>query len=296
MASPEYEKLSAVLKPGLAVASDPPDLVREKMTAVHPKGGTPAGKVEYLELSGVPAAWVSTAETQEDRAVLLVHGGAFVSTTITHYELYAENLARAAQARVLVFEYRLAPEHRHPAQLDDTLAVYEGAIAQGLDPSRTAFMGDSCGGGIAIAAMCALRDRGKPLPACYAGLTPWLDASQEGDAAVNPRGVDPYVNRDWILARFRDYAGPEGDLRNPLISPLEADLTGLPPLFFGVGQIDTTSDDSTRMAARAIRDGVSVTLDATAEMIHGFHGLCGAFPEATEGVARAGAFVRRHIP
>ena len=137
---------------------------------------------------------------------------------------------------------------------------------------------------------------GVPLPACLVGLTPWFDAEQRGDAAVRPRGVDPYVEAEWIRARFRDYAGPDGDLENPLISPIRADLAGLPPFWLGVGQVDTTSDDSTRLAARAARDGVAVTLDVVPEMIHGFQGLCGLFPEATESVERAGGFVRRHIP
>ncbi len=297
MASPEFEELRKVLKPGLAVASDPSERVREKMHAIHPTQHGADVSIERLELGGVAAAWISTPQAEgEDRAMVFVHGGAFVSTGIPHYVPYAERLSRAWRARMLVFEYRWAPEHRFPAALDDTVSVYRAALESGLAPDRTGFVGDSCGGGIALAALCTLRDAGDPLPACLVGLTPWFDAEQEGDSARRPRGVDPYVNRDWILRRFEDYAGPGGDLREPRLSPIRADLSGLPPLFLGVGQIDTTADDSTRLAANAGRDGVAVTLDVAPEMIHGFHGLSGLFPEATQGVERAGAFVRRHIP
>ena len=297
MASPEFENLRKYLKPGLADANDPPMLVREKMIAVHPTTWSDDAQIEELELGGVSAAWVRTPESKgEDRYVLFSHGGAFVSTELIHYKLYAEHVSRATRAQVLIYAYSLAPEARFPVALDESLAVYHAARATGMDPERTAFMGDSCGGGIALATMLSLRDSKDALPACYGGLTPWFDAQQDGDAALKPRAVDPYVNRDWIRARFRDYAGPDGDLSNPLISPLLGDFRGLPPMFLGVGQIDTTSDDSTRLAARAARDGVAVTLESNPEMIHGFHGLCGAFPEATDAMARIGEFVRRHIP
>jgi len=298
MASPEFEALrTTVLKPGLAVADDPPARVREKMHAIHPTQYGRDVQVERLELAGIPSAWVSTPESAgQDRAMLFVHGGAFVSTGIPHYIPYAEKLSRHFRARLLIFEYRWAPEHPFPAALDDTVAVYRAALDGRLSPARTGFVGDSCGGGIAVAALCALRDAGTPLPTCLVGLTPWFDAEQDGDSALNPRGVDPYVNRDWIRARFRDYAGASGSLRDPRLSPIRADLVGLPPVYLGVGQIDTTCDDSTRLAARAGAHGVAVTLDVAPEMIHGFHGLCGLFPEATSGVERAGEFVRRHIP
>ena len=297
MTSPEYRKMRETLKPGLAVASDPTPLVREKMHAVHPTGATDPLNVTYLELAGVPCAWVETPEARgTDRFVFFSHGGAFVSTNLSHYEQYGEHISRAVGARVLIYEYALAPEHRYPVQLDQGVAVYAAAREHGLAPARTAFMGDSCGGGIALATMCRLRDAGAELPACYAGLTPWFDALQEGDAARHPRGVDPYVNRDWIRKRFEDYVGPGGDLADPYASPIGADLSGLPPLYLGVGHIDTTSDDSTRLAASAARAGTSVVLDVSAEMIHGFHGLAGFFPEADQGLARVAEFIRRHIP
>jgi acetyl esterase/lipase len=271
-------------------------VVREKMHAIHPTRCSEDTEVERVTLGGVPAAWIKTPKASADRTLFFVHGGAFVSTGVTHYLQYGENVSRHLDARALVFEYRLAPENPYPAALDDTLAVWRAALAEGVDPARTAFLGDSCGGGIAVAAMCALRDAGDPLPACFVGFTPWFDAEQQGESATQPRGFDPFVNADWIRARFGDYLGEGGDRRDPRVSPLHADLAGLPPLYLGAGEIDTTRDDCTRLAARAAAAGVSVTLDVEAEMIHGFHGMCGIFPEATGGVQRAGAFVRRFVP
>jgi acetyl esterase/lipase len=228
--------------------------------------------------------------------VLHVHGGAFVSTVVDHYLTYGEHLSRHCAARVVCFQWTWADEAPYPRAVHDTLRAYRALLATGVDPSRVVVAGDSCGGGIGLAALCALRDAGDPLPAGFVGLTPWLDAEQTGDAAVHPRGPDPFVETRWIRARFRDYAGPDGDLRDPGISPIHADLRGLPPMYLAVGEIDTTADDSTRLAVRASGEGTSVILDCAAEMVHGYLGLCGLFPEATEGMARIGSFVRQRVP
>jgi acetyl esterase/lipase len=297
LVSREYEALRANLKPGLAVPSDDVGLVREKMEAVHPTAVPPDARVEPLDLAGLECAWVDVPESEgSDRTVLYVHGGAFVSTGVAHYVPYCAGLARFIPARYLVHGYSLAPETHCPTPVHETMAVWDALLARGVDPARAFIAGDSCGGGIALAALCALRDAGRPLPAGYFGLTPWFDLEQTGVSAVEPRGVDPFVDPEWIRARGRDYVGPEGDVRDPLASPLHADLSGLPPLFLSVGGVDTTRDDSTRLAARAGQAGVDVTLEIGAEMIHGFHGLAALIPEGRAALARCGAFVRRVAP
>jgi acetyl esterase/lipase len=294
MASREFEQLRKVLKPGLAVASDPPALVREKMHAVHPTQFPSDVRVSYAKLGGVSSASIETPESAGSDLVLLhVHGGAFVSTGLEHYVPYAARLSRAFVARVVIFAYRWAPEHRFPAQLDDSLAVYRALLAEGVSPGRIAVVGDSCGGGIGVALLCRLRDAGEPLPAAFVGLTPWFDLEQTGESSRHLRAVDPYVEAEWIRRRGRDYVG-EGDIRNPLASPIHANLSGLPPMFLSVGEIDTTRDDSTRLAAHAGRDGVAVTLEVNPEMIHGFHGLSDLLPEGHAALLRAADFVRRH--
>ena len=297
MASPEYEQLRKALKPGLAIPEDPPELVREKMHRIHPTQHPADLSIEECELGGVPAAWVGTPESEGSSRVLLhVHGGAFVSTGVEHYVPYAGRLSRPFEARCVVYGYRLAPEHRYPAALDDTVAVYRALLAGGTAPDRIVITGDSCGGGIGVALLLRLREAGEPLPAGFVGLTGWYDLEASGDAARNPRGIDPYVHPEWIRARGRDYAGPDGDVRAPLLSPIHADLTGLPPMFLSCGEIDITRDDSTRLAACAGRDGVAVTLEVEPEMIHGFHGLSDLIPEGRASLERAGAFAKRVAP
>lgn len=294
MPSAEYEKLAQNLKPGLADPADPVLEVRAKMERIHPTQVPADVKVERTTLGGVGSAWVSTPESEgSDRVLLHVHGGAFVSTTIVHYGLYAASLSRAAGARVVVFDYGLAPEHRFPQPIEETLAVYRALLEAGTPAGRIAFCGDSCGAGIALAALVRLRDAGDPLPAGFVSLTGWFDLEAGGDAARHPRGVDPFVDPEWIRRRGRDYVGPDGDPRDPLASPLHADLAGLPPMLLHAGGIDITRDDATRLAARAGAAGVSVTLEIWPEMIHGWHGLATLIPEGREALARAGEFVRR---
>ena len=297
MASEAYTRLMSALPGGNVHHEDPIPVVREKMHAIHPNSASPGTSVEPDDLEGVEAKWIATpGNEQSDRIVMHVHGGAFVSTVIDHYLMYGENMSRHMDARVVCFQWTWADEAPYPRAMDDTVRAYRALLAKGVDASRIAVIGDSCGGGIALAALCALRDAGDPLPACLVGFTPWLDAEQTGDAALHSRGEDPFVEARWIRARFRDYAGPGGDLRDPGISPFHAKLAGLPPMYMCVGQIDTTADDATRLAERANREGVSIIVDCAAEMPHGFVGLCGMFPEATQAMERAAAWVRQRIP
>ncbi len=297
MASKQHDALMAAI-PGQNVdASDPVDVVREKMHAIHPNAAPPGTIVEPDSLDGLDAKWIYTPENADsDRIVLHVHGGAFVSTVVDHYLMYGEFLSRKIGAKVVCFQWTWADEAPYPRAMDDTVRAFRALVDRGIAPDRVALIGDSCGGGLALSAMCALRAAGGPLPACMVGLTPWLDAEQTGDAAMNPRGRDPFVEAEWIRARFRDYAGPTGDLKDPGISPFRASLAGLPPMYLSVGEIDTTSDDSTRLAERARREGASLIVDVAAEMVHGYIGLCDAFPEATEAMERIALFVNQRIP
>jgi acetyl esterase/lipase len=297
MASPEFEALMKHLRPGLAVPDDPLDVVRSKMAQAHAAPVAADAQVERVALDGLDAAWISAPGHEGSTRVLLhVKGGAFVSCGVDDYRNYGFSLSKTVSARVLVFAYRLAPEHPFPCALDDAVSAYRWLLAQGVEPARIGVTGDSCGGGIAVAMLVSLRDAGLPLPAAAACLSGWFDLEATGDAARHPLGVDPFVDPEWIRRRGRDYVGPRGDLRHPLASPLYADLHGLPPLFLQAGQVDVTRDDATRLAAVAARAGVAVTLDVWPEMIHGFQGLAGMLPEARRALRRVGTFFAEHIP
>jgi acetyl esterase/lipase len=296
--SREYEALLGALKGDLFSADDPTDVAREKLERVHGHPIAETTTVEWTELGGVRCAWVDTPESRESPRVLqLCHGGAYIAACGDGYLFYAEMLSRACAARLLLVDYRLAPEHRHPAALDDCAAAYRGLLASGLSPECVGLIGDSCGGGLVITTLLLLREQGAPMPACGVTLGGWFDLEAGGDSALHPVGHDPFANAAFTRARGRDYVGEAGDLRDPLVSPIHADLSGLPPLFLQVGQVDLTRDDALRLASRGGRDGVDVTLEIHPGMIHGFQGLANAdIPEAVESIRRVAAYVQARLP
>ena len=297
MASSQYETLIAALNQPMFPAEDPTETAREKLEAVHGHPLAESTRVERVRLGDVPCSWVVVPEAaKSDRVLLLCHGGAYIAACGDGYLFYAEMLGRPCRARVLLVDYRLAPDHRHPAALDDCAAACQGLLESGVAPERVALVGDSCGGGLAVGALLRLRQAGVALPAACVTLGGWFDLEAEGESAREPLGNDPFAHAEFVRARGRDYVGPDGDLRDPRVSPVYADLRGLPPLLLQVGQVDLTRDDALRLAASAGRAGVGVHLEVVPEMIHGFQGLASAgIPEAQAALARAGAFFQMRV-
>jgi len=210
----------------------------------------------------------------------------------THREL-AARIARDAAARVLLLEYRLAPEHPFPAAVDDATAAYRWLRKQGIAASSIAIAGDSAGGGLTLATLLALRDAGDALPACAVCLSPWTDLEGTG-ASAQPGGADdPMVTVAALRDMGRTYAGDA--LRNPLAAPLYGSFKGLPPLLVQVGTREILLDDSTRVADKARAAGVTVRLEIEEGAPHVWQAMPHV-PEAIEAVKRIGAFVRERIP
>ncbi len=291
--SREYQALLAAMKEPLVCADDSLELAREKLNAVHGHPIQADTRVRWTELEGVRCAWIDTPGTESlERVLLLCHGGAYIAASGDGYLFYAEMLSRACGTRVLLVDYRLAPEHRHPAALEDCAAAYRGLVGEGHAPGKIGFIGDSCGGGLVITSMLRLREQGIALPALGVTLGGWFDLEATGDSARNPVGFDPFAHPEFTRARGRDYVGESGDLRDPLVSPIHADLQGLPPLLLQVGQVDLFRDDSVRLAASAGRAGVDITLEIYPEMIHGFQGLAHAgIPEAVAAMRRVADYL-----
>jgi acetyl esterase/lipase len=194
---------------------------------------------------------------------------------------------------VLSIGYRLAPEDPHPAALDDAVRAYRWALAfGGADPARTVIAGDSAGGGLTVATLVALRDALAPLPAAGVCLSPWVDLTQSGATIKTNADVDPMVHVE-DLDRWADaYSGPRST-SDPAVSPLFADLAGLPPLLVDVGTAEALLDDARRLAERARAAGVEVTLTVAEDMVHVWHFFAGAGPEADDAIARVGAFIAK---
>jgi monoterpene epsilon-lactone hydrolase len=289
--SREYDALLAALKEPMFPPGDSPEVARDKLNAVHGHPIADDVGVEWTEFGGVRCAWVDTPESREspeqDRVLVFCHGGGFIAACGDGYLFYAAMLSRPCRARVLLVDYRLAPEHRFPAALDDCVAAIRGLIASGVEPGNVGLIGDSCGGGLVVSSLIRLRELGAPMPAFGVALGGWFDLEASGESAERPVAFDPFAHPDFIRARGRDYVGPDGDVREPLASPLHADLSGLPPLLLQVGQIDITRDDATRLAAVAGAAGVDVTLEIHPNMIHGFQGLANAgIPECAAALDR----------
>ncbi len=247
--------------------------------------------VDELKIEQMKADWVSVPESDANRAILYLHGGGYVIGSNVGYREFASRLARATRARVLVINYRLAPENPFPAAVDDAVMAYRFMLGQGLSTDNIMIAGDSAGGGLTLATLVALRDGGDPLPACATCLSPWVDLEGTGESAEPGAVDDPMVAPEGLHEMAGNYAA--GDLRNPLVSPLHADLSGLPPLLVFVGTREILLSDATRIVDNAQAAGVSASLNVGEGLIHVWPVF--PMPEAAETLGQIGAFVDKHL-
>ena len=242
----------------------------------------------------VDGEWVVPADAPSDRAILYFHGGGFrLGSVASHRDLIAR-IAEASGCRVLAINYRLAPEHCFPAALQDALAAFNWMCEQGFKPESIALAGDSAGGNLVLTTMLSLRDCGEALPAAGVLMSPWTDLAATGASFQSRAAADPIHQRSMILALARNYLGEGGDVSNPLVSPLYADLRGLPPLLIQAGDRETVRDDATILAEKAKAAGVKAELQVWDGMIHVFQ-MFPEIPQAREAIAVIAAFLRRHL-
>lgn len=290
MPSPQHDALVAQLRSQSLLA---PSLAEtranfEKLGATFPLASDVT--VEKVSADGVPAEWISAPGAKTDRAILYLHGGGYVIGSINTHREMCSRIARASAARVLLIDYRLAPENPHPAAVEDAVKAYEWLLTQGVSPKRIAVAGDSAGGGLTVATLVALRDRKIALPAAGVCLSPWVDLEGTGESCTTKAKEDPMVTKDGLVQLAGLYLGGK-DVRTPLAAPLYADLAGLPPLFIQVGTAEILLDDANRLAERAKKAGVAVELEVWDGLIHVFQ-LFPMLPEASEAVKKIGAFVQ----
>lgn len=257
-------------------------------------GKPPAGtEVSPVAIRDLPAEWILPPKASQNRAILYAHGGGYVSGSCRSHRVHAGKFAAGTGAGVLLFDYRLAPEHPFPAALEDTLTAYEWMLARGIPASHIALAGESAGGGLALAALLAIRDRGIPLPAAAVVLSPWTDLKCTGHSHITRAGVCLAPKGSSTV--FSKYYAGDNDPGLPLISPLYGDLHGLPPMLIHVGEYEVLLDDSTRYAAKAKAAGVDVTLRVWEKMFHCFPLCSPLFPEARRAMDESCAFIRTRI-
>lgn len=253
-----------------------------------------ATAVEPVNAGGVPAEWITAPGAEADKVVVHFHAGGYVIGSLDSHRPFASRLSAAAGCRVLLVDYRRAPEHPFPAALDDALTACRWVIGEGASSDHLVISGDSAGGGLTIAALCSLRDAGEGRPAAAVAMSPWVDLARTGASVHAKADLDPILSPD-LLERWAGFYLAGADPRAPAASPLYADLAGLPPLLILAGGREVLLDDAVRLAERARTSGVDVTLEVADEMIHIWPSFAGLVPEGDEGVARVGAFIRAHI-
>jgi monoterpene epsilon-lactone hydrolase len=294
MASPQYDKLVGIL---WARRPDDGDYPVEARRAAMDEIALPMGAdvtAAPLDVDGLPAEWVVAAGADTHRVVLYLHGGGYVMGSLTSHRKLAGDVSRAAGARVLLLDYRLAPEHPYPAGVDDAVRAYRWLLAAGVRPGAIAIAGDSAGGGLTIATLLALREEGLLQPGAAVAISPWADLTLEAASLEAVAERDPVV-RAADLKRYRDWYLDGADPRHPGASPAHADLTGLPPILVHVGEAEVLLDDAVLLAENGRRDGVDVTLEAWPDMIHVWHVFAGRVPESTAAVQRIGEFLRQRL-
>lgn len=297
MASKESAVLGEMYQNWVSTMTQNPELSLEDTRRMFEHWGDVTGEpgdVDYIEVDagGVPALWAKPKGADETRVLLCTHGGGYmVGSRYSHRKMFG-HIAKAVGAIALIVDYRRAPEHVHPAQVDDSTDAYAWLLDQGFKPEHIAFTGDSAGGGLAITVVLNARKRGLPLPAASLPISPWTDMEITGETITTNEDKDHFVKRAVVEHMSASFLGENGDRKNELATPLYADLSGLPPFYVQVGGDETLLDDARRFVDKVKAAGGEVKLDIYPEMQHVFHFLAGTAPEADQAIADQAAWVR----
>ncbi|MGG1677084.1 alpha/beta hydrolase [Neobacillus sp. NRS-1170] len=266
---------------------------RQKLDAASKRLRMPKdSKVESIQIEGMYAEWISSQGSLNDKVILYLHGGGYEYCSVQTHRTLAAGIGKAAGVKVLIPEYRLAPEHPFPAAIEDAVRIYRWLLEEGFHPSNIIVAGDSAGGGLSLAAALVLREQNEPLPAGIVALSPWVDLTSSGESYKTNKDLDPYLNVEGIWKVAREYAGRES-LNHPLISPVFADLSGLPPLFIQVGSHEILQSDAELLAVQARKGGVDVSYKVWDGMWHVWQMSGDFLPEARKAIQEIGDFVKR---
>jgi epsilon-lactone hydrolase len=291
----QRENLDAILRQSAFPVGSSVNEQREQLRAAVSAQPLPADvTVTAATLGDVPTAEITVDGIEPRHVVLYFHGGVYVISDAFLAASLASQVGRRTGAKVISVDYRLAPEHPYPAAVDDAFAAYEALLHNGIAPSDIVFAGDSAGGGLAVATMVNARDHGLPLPAAAFVMSPYVDLTLAGATMETRREVDPLLSRELLQPRVTDYTAGQ-DAALALISPVFADLSGLPRLVIQAGTHEVLLDDALRLAQQAATADVAVTLDITPGVPHVFQGYSPILDEATAALDRAGQLLWAHL-
>lgn len=286
-------RLCEVLRANALSADVPVEKRREQFETVVARMPLAEGvSCSMVDAGGVRAEWVDPPTVASPAPTLLYfHGGGYGMGSINTIRPLVSQLAVATSARVLSVDYRLAPEHPCPAAVDDAVAAYRWLLDQGTDPATVAFGGDSAGGGLTVAALVAAKAQGLPMPAAGVCISPWVDMTLTSPSLERNVPTDPEVDLA-MLGQWAEMYLAGADPRDPLASPVFADLRGLPPLLIQAGAAEALEDDAVSLAVAAQGAGVAVTLELYEDMIHVWHAFAPRLPEATATIERLAAWLQ----
>jgi len=275
-----------------------PNMPLEEVRALFEHWGdvtTEPRGLDYLEVDadGVNALWAVPKGCAPDRVLLCTHGGGYVTGSMYSHRKMFGHFAKAVGCRALIVDYKRAPEYIHPGPVDDVVIAYNWLLnSEKIAPNHVAFLGDSAGGGLAIATMLRARDKDLPLPAASIPLSPYLDMEVLGESFDTNADKDKLVCKEVTYEMVTVFLGENGNRKDPYANPLYGDLNGLPPMLIQVGGDEVLLDDSKRFYELAKAAGVAIRLEVIPGMQHVFHFLAGSEPEADSAIARAAAWVR----
>jgi monoterpene epsilon-lactone hydrolase len=264
---------------------------RERIDTVASAFGVAADiDLEQVRIGQCEAEWSTAPGSDPSRVLLFLHGGGYCSGSIRSHRSMVSETGRAARVRTLALGYRLAPEHPFPAALDDAVSAVEHLLAIGTPADRIAIGGDSAGGGLTLSTLIRLRDAGRPLPGCAWLVSPWVDLEMTGASIDTKDADDPLIHRAYLQELAGAYCGKESP-RNPLVSPVHADLSGLPPALVQVGSAETLLDDAVSIVERFGEVDIATTLEIWPRMIHAWHLWSARLTAGRQAIASAGAYI-----
>jgi monoterpene epsilon-lactone hydrolase len=291
----QRETLDAILRQSAFPPSSDVQEQRRQLRELLSAQPLPADvTVTKAALGGVPVAEITVDGVEPRHVVLYFHGGVYVMGDAFLAADLASQVGRRTAARVLSVDYRLGPEHPYPAAVDDALAAYQALLDNGTAPSDIVLAGESAGGGLAVATLVSARDHGLPQPAAAYLMSPYADLTLAGTTMQTKREADPLLSPDALQARVPDYTAGQ-DAALGLISPIFADLSGLPPLIIQGGTHEVLLDDAVRLARQAATADVEVTLDITPGVPHVFQAYYPILDEAAAALDRAGQLLSTHL-
>lgn len=257
-------------------------------------GKIPAGILaKPEEIDKVKSEWLVPENAPDEKLIFYVHGGGYVSGSINDHRVIVSKVAKRTGITTLLYEYGVAPENPFPAALNDSLNVYLAILKKDFKPENIVMMGESAGGGLCLALLLALKDKNLPLPKAAVAISPWTDLSCGGDSYHTKNNVSLAPPDSWNV--FSHYYVANGDEKNPYISPLFGDLSGLPPLYINAGESDELFDDSRAYFEKAKAAGVDIVFKQGEEMIHCYPLLAPLFPEATQAMDEIVRFIHQQL-